>query len=103
MRRVAAFSTLRAVRMVARTIAARENLGVRRQTFFVTFGGWDHHDELLDNQAGMLTTLPPKCNPTNNHLAGNDSRNHRPGRAAFSQITSFCGQNRHGVDVIPGH
>lgn len=43
--------------MVARTIAAREALGARRQTFFVSFGGWDHHDELLNIQAGMLATL----------------------------------------------
>lgn len=40
--------------MVARTIAAREALGVSRQTFFITFGGWDHHDELLNNQNEML-------------------------------------------------
>lgn len=40
--------------MVARTIAARETLGVSRQTFFITFGGWDHHDELLNNQNEML-------------------------------------------------
>ncbi|MDJ0849050.1 MAG: DUF1501 domain-containing protein [Myxococcota bacterium] len=45
------------LRMVARTIAARGALGAPRQTFFVTFGGWDHHDELLNNQAGMLATL----------------------------------------------
>ncbi len=43
--------------MVARTIAARGALGAPRQTFFVTFGGWDHHDELLENQAGMLAVL----------------------------------------------
>jgi uncharacterized protein (DUF1501 family) len=40
--------------MVARTIAARQSLGHRRQTFFVTVGGWDHHDEVLDSQANML-------------------------------------------------
>ncbi|MEM8998339.1 MAG: DUF1501 domain-containing protein, partial [Acidobacteriota bacterium] len=40
--------------MVARTIAARQTLGVRRQTFFILFGGWDHHDEVLDAQAAML-------------------------------------------------
>ncbi|MEM8891579.1 MAG: DUF1501 domain-containing protein, partial [Bacteroidota bacterium] len=28
--------------MVARTIAARNTLDVCRQTFFITFGGWDH-------------------------------------------------------------
>jgi uncharacterized protein (DUF1501 family) len=38
----------RQLRMVARTIAAREPLGKRRQTFFVLMGGWDLH-------AGMST------------------------------------------------
>ena len=40
--------------MVARTIAARQALGVRRQTFFILFGGWDHHDEVINAQAEML-------------------------------------------------
>ena len=30
---------------------------MRRQTFFVLFGGWDHHDETLANQARMLPLL----------------------------------------------
>lgn len=42
------------LRMVARAIAGRETLGHRRQTFFVEFGGWDHHDEVLSHQASML-------------------------------------------------
>ena len=40
--------------MVARTIKARNTLDMSRQTFFVEFGGWDHHDEVLDTQSGML-------------------------------------------------
>jgi uncharacterized protein (DUF1501 family) len=43
--------------MVARTIAARKALGFRRQTFFVMFGGWDHHDEVLNNQMVMLSIV----------------------------------------------
>ena len=43
--------------MVARTIAARQALGVRRQTFFILFGGWDHHDEVLNAQASMLPVV----------------------------------------------
>ncbi|MEM8931620.1 MAG: DUF1501 domain-containing protein [Acidobacteriota bacterium] len=43
--------------MVARTIAARQALGVRRQTFFILFGGWDHHDEVLNAQAAMLPVV----------------------------------------------
>jgi uncharacterized protein (DUF1501 family) len=42
------------LRMVAKVIAARERLGFARQTFFMTFGGWDHHDEVLNNQLNML-------------------------------------------------
>jgi len=42
------------MRMIALTIAAREALCMRRQTFFVEVGGWDHHDEVLLNQAAML-------------------------------------------------
>jgi uncharacterized protein (DUF1501 family) len=42
------------MRMVARTIAANSLLGNRRQTFFMTFGGWDHHNEVLNNQEYML-------------------------------------------------
>lgn len=41
-------------KMTARTIAAHEALDVSRQTFFIDFGGWDHHDEVLQEQAGML-------------------------------------------------
>ncbi|MCB0642435.1 MAG: DUF1501 domain-containing protein [Phaeodactylibacter sp.] len=43
--------------MVAKTIAARDVLGACRQTFFVTFGGWDHHDELINKQENMLGVL----------------------------------------------
>ena len=39
---------------VARTIAARAALGAARQTFFLQWGGWDHHNEVLDNQFNML-------------------------------------------------
>jgi uncharacterized protein (DUF1501 family) len=43
-----------AMRQIARVINAREALGATRQTFFVTVGGWDHHDDVIDNQAAML-------------------------------------------------
>lgn len=45
------------MRAVAKTIALREQLGLRRNTIFVSFGGWDHHGELLNTQAGMLAVL----------------------------------------------
>jgi uncharacterized protein (DUF1501 family) len=46
-----------ALRQIARVIAARDELGACRQTFFVLVGGWDHHDEVLDNQARMLPMI----------------------------------------------
>lgn len=45
------------MRAVAKTIALREQLGLRRNTIFLSFGGWDHHGELLNTQAGMLAVL----------------------------------------------
>jgi uncharacterized protein (DUF1501 family) len=43
--------------MIARTIAARDQLGVKRQTFFVNIGGFDNHDELLNNHSNLMTLL----------------------------------------------
>ncbi len=42
------------LKMVARTIKIREQLGLKRQTFFVRYDGWDHHDELINIQSQML-------------------------------------------------
>jgi len=54
--------------MVARTIAAREAIGANRQTFFMTFGGWDHHNEVLDNQLYMLGVVSRALNSFYNAL-----------------------------------
>lgn len=42
------------LKMVAKAIQGRTTLGHQRQTFFVKRDGWDHHDEVLDNQQAML-------------------------------------------------
>lgn len=57
-----------AMHMVARSIAAREQLGMRRQIFFVEFDGWDHHDELLNAQQAMLMYLSNGMNELNTAL-----------------------------------
>lgn len=46
------------LRMVARMIAVREELGMKRQIFFVSAGGWDTHD----NQSPRLTALTSGLN-----------------------------------------
>jgi uncharacterized protein (DUF1501 family) len=45
------------LQMVAKAIAGRAALGQKRQTFFVQYGGWDHHDEVIQNMAGQVAGL----------------------------------------------
>lgn len=47
----------RNIKAAAKTIAIREKLKLCRQTVFLEYGGWDHHSELLNTQAGMLASL----------------------------------------------
>jgi uncharacterized protein (DUF1501 family) len=42
---------------VAKAIASAKRLGMKRQTFYVMYHGWDHHDELLNSHAKMLGVL----------------------------------------------
>jgi uncharacterized protein (DUF1501 family) len=56
------------LQMVARSIAAAETLGHTRQTYFLTFGGWDHHDEVLNNQQAMLALVSQALGEFNNAL-----------------------------------
>jgi uncharacterized protein (DUF1501 family) len=52
------FNTLAAaLKAVVKTIKLRSQLGLRRQTIFVNYTGWDHHEELLLTQGKMLTTM----------------------------------------------
>jgi len=43
--------------VVARMIAARASFGLSRQVFLVSLGGFDLHDNLLDNHPGLLTQV----------------------------------------------
>lgn len=42
------------LRIVARLIAARQALGVRRQVFLCSLGGFDHHDHLMTYHPGLV-------------------------------------------------
>ncbi|MGE0621986.1 MAG: DUF1501 domain-containing protein [Pseudomonadales bacterium] len=46
-----------ALAQIARLISVGDRLNVTRQTFFITFGGWDHHDDVLPQQAAMLPVV----------------------------------------------
>ncbi|SFP35058.1 DUF1501 domain-containing protein [Variovorax sp. 770b2] len=45
------------LKMVARLIRGREALGVKRQVFFVSMGGFDLHDDLIARQPGLMKGL----------------------------------------------
>ena len=45
------------LRMVARLISVRTNLSLKRQIFFVSIGGFDHHDNLLGDQPLLLAEV----------------------------------------------
>jgi len=68
------------LRQIARVIGARDALGASRQTFFVTVGGWDHHDDVLDNQANMLPAISAGLQEFRNALVELN---------VFDQVTTF--------------
>lgn len=43
--------------MVARIIGSQQTLGVRRQVFFVSLGGFDTHDNLLDSHGKLMAQV----------------------------------------------
>jgi uncharacterized protein (DUF1501 family) len=47
----------RQLKMVSTLIAARSNLGMQRQVFFVAVGGYDTHGDQIASQASLLTEL----------------------------------------------
>ncbi|MEZ0385616.1 MAG: DUF1501 domain-containing protein [Verrucomicrobium sp.] len=42
------------LKMVAKSIKGHTAMGATRQTYFIQWGGWDHHDSVLESQAAML-------------------------------------------------
>jgi len=45
------------LKKVVQSIKAADSLGQQQQTYFLRYIGWDHHDELLNNHANMLSVL----------------------------------------------
>jgi uncharacterized protein (DUF1501 family) len=45
------------LKKMAEVMSVRSFMGANRQIFFTTFGGWDHHDNVIGNQNNMLPIL----------------------------------------------
>ncbi len=43
--------------LMAKMMSVQADLGKNRQMFFTTFRGWDHHDNVIGSQSGMLPVL----------------------------------------------
>lgn len=56
------------LKKMAEIMSVRSHLGVSRQIFFTTFGGWDHHDDVIGNQANMLPILDNALNEFKNAM-----------------------------------
>jgi uncharacterized protein (DUF1501 family) len=50
------------LQMIAKAIAGRSALGATRQTFFVVYGGWDHHSNVLGGEQAMLPEISQAVN-----------------------------------------
>jgi uncharacterized protein (DUF1501 family) len=70
----------RQLKMVARLIDAQQSLGLSRQVFMVSMGGFDHHDNLAVGHARLLTIL-------GNAMAGFQSAMESIGKS--DAVTSF--------------
>ncbi len=55
--------------MIARAIQGRSGVGARRQTFFIQWGGWDHHSDVLSYQAEMLPQISEAIGAFQNAMA----------------------------------
>src|SRR5258706_5428971 len=56
------------LQMIAKAIQGRAAVGATRQTFFIQWGGWDHHSDVLDNQEAMLPQVSAAVNAFYNAL-----------------------------------
>lgn len=56
------------LKKIAETISVRDHLGANRQIFFVTIGGWDHHDNVINNQNAMLPIVSNALSEFNDAL-----------------------------------
>ena len=56
------------LKKIAELISVRSFLGASRQIYYVTYGGWDHHDNVLTNQANMLPVLSTALAEFNNAM-----------------------------------
>jgi uncharacterized protein (DUF1501 family) len=86
------------LKQVARLIEARATLGLTRQFFFVSIGGFDHHSDLIAGQSNLFNQLSPALSAFYNYTvaAGVDSSVTTFTMSDFSR--TFIGNGTFGTD-----
>ena len=56
------------MKKIAELISVQDFLGANRQIFFVTYGGWDHHDDVIPMQQRMLPIVSKALSEFNSAL-----------------------------------
>ncbi|MEE9425494.1 MAG: DUF1501 domain-containing protein [Methylococcales bacterium] len=73
------------LRMVAKLISVREQLGMKRQLFFVSAGSWDTHSNQVKDHADLLAMLDGGIGSFQNSLQELDAM----GIASTNSVTTF--------------
>jgi uncharacterized protein (DUF1501 family) len=63
------------LKMVCKAVAGHAGLGMTRNTFFISYGGWDHHSSLIANQAEMLPIVSQAVGAFYNMLVAMNMQN----------------------------
>ncbi len=86
-----------AFKVAAQMIAAQSQIGMNRQIFFIDYGGWDHHDELLASQAEMLTEVDNAIGEFQQALAAINKTNNVV-TFSISEFARTLSSNGNGTD-----
>ncbi len=86
------------LKQVARLIEARQALGLKRQFFFVSMGGFDHHSALLTNQATLYGQLAPALKAFQDYTAAAGVAANVTAFTASDFSRTFIGNSSAGTD-----
>ncbi|MEP7205807.1 MAG: DUF1501 domain-containing protein [Casimicrobiaceae bacterium] len=86
------------LKQVARLIEGRQALGVKRQFFFVSLGGFDNHSALLTNQATLFGQLAPAMKAFHDYTVAAGVASNVTAFTASDFSRTFVGNSNAGTD-----
>ncbi|MDQ6618349.1 MAG: DUF1501 domain-containing protein [Pseudomonadota bacterium] len=86
------------LKQVARLIDARQALGIKRQFFFVSIGGFDNHSQLLTNQNTLYGQLAPAAKAFYDYTVAAGLANNVTTFTSSDFSRTFIGNSNAGTD-----